>query len=141
MCMRKLSISMFLQTQRFQVFLNLVIVHNLVNRQLMTSESLMLYSRQTKQDLLWRVDWVFPQNISSNSHFLFHISYSFLIDSYTPSIHPWERMTLFWWLCCFAFECNVYKILHHPQEKKNQYSLVTCRYVIHDTSFQDLDMG
>lgn len=66
----------FLQTQRFQVFPNRVIVHNLVNRQLMTSESLMLYSRQTKLDLLWKVDWMFPQNtsISNDSHFLFHIS-------------------------------------------------------------------
>lgn len=54
---------------------------------------------------------------------------------YTLIIHPWERMTLFWWLlvccCCFAFECNMfikYFIIH--QNKKNQYSLVTCRYVI-----------
>lgn len=122
--MRKLSTSMFfLQTQRFQVFLNLVIVHNLVSRQLMTSESLMLYSRQTKLDLLWRVDWVFPQNISSISHFLFHISYSFLIVSYTLIIHPLERMTLFWWLlvccCCFAFECNVYTSLSNRIKKIN----------------------
>lgn len=72
---------------------------------------------------LWRVDWAFPQNVLSNSHFLFHISYSFLIVSYSQIIHPWERMTLFWWLLvccrCFAFECNVYTSLSTRIKKIN----------------------